>query len=296
MPGRPAALCALLALAACSAAPPPPAPPPAAAPASAAAPAGARFFQVAGDDTFWVTHAPDLDRVIAGGARLEVLPSGEVRAAAWDAGLSALSDAIVGGLAVPDRLGGGFVFWSRAHVWRARAFTGAIQPLPLGASGAAVRGARAGLSSILVITNAGVRELRPGAGRLTALREPALVDMAALSTTRAARLDVFGRLSATSDGGARWVDLSPEAGLATQRIVVGEADLSIYSTEGHSSLPLDGGIELLDASHGATVEPDAPRALETAWKNTRGTRRDDVPWPLHDASALALAVTAGAPV
>src|SRR5262249_51965278 len=156
-------------------------------------------------DGFWVTHEVDRDRVVAGGARLELTRTGEITAAAWDADLMARGEALIGALAVPARLGGGFVCWSPAHAFPARGVTGARAPVRLSASGdVAVLGARAGVSSIVVFTDAGPRELAPGSMRLIPTSEPGLVDAVALSPSRAARLDLFGRLLVTDDGGASY--------------------------------------------------------------------------------------------
>ena len=190
MPGRRAALSALL-LAACTAGGPPPRAPSLPLPSPAPpAPSPVRFFHAVPDDSFWVSHAPALDRVIAGGARLELLPSGEVTAAAWDLELSGRGEPLAGALAVPERLGGGFVAWTRAHAFRAREFTGPLEPIAAGVPGdVAVRGARAGLTSVLVFTDAGPRELPRGApgSRRCRIRPSSTWPR---SVRRAARLDV----------------------------------------------------------------------------------------------------------
>src|SRR5690242_181242 len=56
----------------------------------------ARFFQGLPEESFWVTHDEALDRVIVGGARLEVSASSEIVAAAWDADVAVRGDALVG--------------------------------------------------------------------------------------------------------------------------------------------------------------------------------------------------------
>src|SRR4051812_21767865 len=79
---------------------------------------GVRYVHSLPEQTFWVSHESSLDRVVAGGARLELRPTGEVLAAAWEA--DPLRQTIAGSLAVPERLGGGFVHWSASHVFRSR--------------------------------------------------------------------------------------------------------------------------------------------------------------------------------
>ena len=123
---------------------------------------------------------------------------------------------------MPERLGGVFVTWTRSRVFWARTYTGPLAPVSLGVPGeVSVRGARAGLSSVIVVTEGGPRALLPGAARLTPLPEPALLDLVALSATRAAKIDVFGRLGFTGDGGAHWADLSTPTGGGTKQLSAG---------------------------------------------------------------------------
>ena len=295
MPGRPPALAALVALAACSAGAgsvrPAPAPPSPA--ADAAAKTKVRYVHAHVDEGFWVSHGAQRDRVVSGGARLELLPTGEIAAAAWDAELPLRNEPLVGALEVPARLGGGFVAWTRSRVFFSRTFTGPLEPVATGIAGPlSIRGARTALGAVVVITDAGPRELLPGAKRLTPMREPAIYDAAALSATRAARLDVFGRLRVTGDAGARWTDLSPAAGLGVHQLVVGDADLWIDTHTGRFLVTPGGKLEPGDVR----TSYDPSRGFQIHWKGARWTQRDDVPWALRETTPLALALVSGAEV
>jgi hypothetical protein len=284
-------LLAVLLLAGCAHARPAavaPAPP---APAQAKAKA-ARYFHATPEESFWVSRGPDVERVIAGGARLELGPGGEVRAAAWDTALAHARDPLQGGLAVPERLGGGFVVWTRRRVFRAATFTGPLVPVAMAAD-AGVRGARAGLSSVIVVTDAGPRALLPGAVRVTPVAEPALADLVALSAQRAARLDVFGRFSITGDGGARWTEANGVAGSGIRQIGVGPRDLWVEGFQGRFLVDPSGRLEPADPSaRGAGYEQ--AKAFQTVWKN--GREHEDWPWGLQETTPLAVAVAAGGDV
>ena len=296
MPGRPLGPLAVILVAACSAGS---VAPRAAGRAGAdAAPAvvraPVRVFLGAAEDAFWVTHGPDLDRVVSGGGRLEIAPSGEISGAAWDLALAHGGDALVGALAVPERLGGGFVHWTRARVFRSGAFTGPLEPVAAGAPGLTLRGARSGLSSVLVFTDAGPRELRPGALRLVPPAEPGVLDAAALDTSRAARLDVFGRVVATDDGGKSDRDLTAFAGLGVHKLAVGEGELFLDTWQVRFVLRAGGALEPIELAERPVHEPS--RAYQIAWKSARAVERDDLPFGLRETSPLAAVVAAGAAI
>lgn len=249
----------------------------------------ARFFQGLPEESFWVTHDDTLDRVIAGGARLELAPSGQILAAGWDSELVLRGEALIGALSVPASQGGGFVHWSRARVFRSREFTGELEPV-LTLEGN-IRGARPGLSSVLVITDMGIRELLPGSRQLTPTAEPAILDAAALDASRALRLDLFGRVSTTSDGGKRWLDLSQTTGVGVRSIVLGERDLMIDTWQGRLLVGADGKLSPAEQTR-ASYEPS--RFFQIAWKSTRATDREDWSFGYREATPLQAAILSGA--
>jgi hypothetical protein len=298
MIGRAAGLLAAFSLAACAHAGATAAPPvrrdaPSPSPSPPAAPA--RVFQGAPQDAFWVTHEADRDRIVARGARLELAPSGEVRASAWEVELAEHGEPVVGSLAVPPHLGGGFVHWTHARVFRSHDFVGPLEPVAPGVRGElAVRGARSGLASVLVFTDAGPRELAPGRAELGPLHEPGVLDAAALSPSRAVRLDVFGRASATLDGGRSWLDLSASTGSAARALVVGDGELSIDTWQGRFSVGPTGKVELTDPP--GRMGHDASKFFQIAWKSPRVALHDELPWSFHEHTPLQAAVAAGAAI
>jgi hypothetical protein len=147
---------------------------------------------------------------------------------------------------------------------------------------------------VLVVTDVGLRELLPGSHRLTPIAEPGLLDVvAATDTTRAARLDIFGRVSTSIDGGKSWMDLSPWAGIAVRSLAVGDREVMIDTWQGRYTLGADGKLGSLEPSRGY-VEPS--RMFQIVFRGTRATEREEWPWGYRDATPLQAAVFAGVPV
>ncbi|WP_437284492.1 hypothetical protein [Sorangium sp. So ce406] len=215
MSSRPAALLALAVAAACSAAPeraPRPAPPPAAAPADPPPLAPARYVLTEGTGALFDAAdpgdgapSPRPEPALYEGIRVR-LDGGVVLAAA------PASELLRGFRSIPARLGGGFVLWSEARVYRAGDFLGDLAPIAdIGAPG----GARPYLGAILLRTDRGLLEIDPATLSLRRFGAAGIVDAVAVDARRAARLDLLGRASVTLDGGATWTDVLEERGLAT---------------------------------------------------------------------------------
>jgi hypothetical protein len=147
---------------------------------------------------------PRAEPAIVDGVRV-VLESGRIVAAARHA------DRFTGFRSLPTRLGGGFLAWSDGRVYRIAGNAPQdflAEPSVLADVGAA-GGARPWLSTVLLRTGAGVLEWDPAAAS-PALRRagvPGLADALALDARRAVRLDLLGRASYTTDGGASWTDV-----------------------------------------------------------------------------------------
>lgn len=254
------------------------------APANAAAEAPrARLFHAPSEADFWVDHTRERDLVVAAGVRLEVSAAGEITAAAWDVD-HATRDPLVGALMVPARLGGGFVHWSSGRVFRSRTFTGPLERV-LARPDLGIRGARAGRSAVLVFTDAGPRELSPGAMALRSLARAGVNDAAMMPDGRAAEVDVFGRVL-FAEGDRPMSDVSARAGLGVRQLGIGERDLFLVT--GEARLPLRRG-GVIGESVGRPNHA-AHAIFATTWDHLRGS---DLPWGQGSAGSLAAAVAAG---
>lgn len=254
---------------------------------------GARYFHVLPEEAFWVAHEEALDRVMTGGARLELSPDGEVLASAWepDEATSGQSGgALRGALALPPRLGGGFLHWSQDRVFWSKEFTGPLESVTLPRGSAPILGIRSGLGHAIVITDAGPLVIAPGDRRASALSEPAIADLAAVDEKRALSLDVFGRAATTIDAGKTWRNEGEGAGVLARAITVGPKDLWLDTWLGRVPIGPDGARgEPAPASRAV----DVSKAFQLVFQGTRGSPRDDLRWALRDTSPLQSAVFAG---
>lgn len=256
-------------------------------------PAGARWFQSAAEEAFWVTHDDTGDRVVAAGARLALKPSGEILSAAWERPTGNRFDALLGSLAVAPHLGGGFVHWTSSSLFRSTDYTGPWTPVELPAqSDLVLRGARNGPKSVVIMTESGPLAWLPGAVRATPLKDAGVHDIAALDASRAVRLDVFARAEVTTDGGATWVDASPFAGIAVRGIQVGSDELALEGYQGRYAVQRDG--TLGDLESGYRPGSDYGKVFFTYFKGTRATERESFPWGWRETTPLQSAVLAGA--
>ncbi|WP_159397464.1 hypothetical protein [Sorangium cellulosum] len=255
---------------------------------------GARYFHGTADGAFRVTHggpaAAARDRVVAGGARLEIAGGGRVVAAAWETELWAAGDPVIGSLAIAPRLGGGYLHWTRSRAFRSRDFTGPLAEVAIGGGARAVRGARNGLRDVVIFTDQGPRALPPGEDRGRALEAPALHDLAALDASRAVRLDVFGRAATTADGGATWIDVGRRIGLAARGLGVAPDALAIDTALGRVAVLPDGSLGRPDGDLRAASS--ASSAFQLVVEGARDGEREAA--AAQDLALLAAAVSAGA--
>jgi hypothetical protein len=270
---------------------------------------GARYFQVIPEEAYWVTHDETKDRVVVAGARLELTPQGELLRSAWESEEATRGDALVGALAVAPHLGGGYVYWTNTKAFWSAEFTGALETVaipraPFGVE-PVIRGARNGLRGVFLITESGPLEIgMRGAGATTArvdvarvadlaaaaASEAALSDFAAVSASRALRLDVFGRASFTTDGGKSWIDATPFAGISARAVAVGPNELWLDTWAGRIAVGEGGKLGEPDMNFRGM---DYAKPFQVYFPGTRATEREGVPWVFRDTSALQSALYAG---
>ncbi|HEX5101856.1 MAG TPA: hypothetical protein VFV94_20240 [Polyangiaceae bacterium] len=170
--------------------------------------AGTRLVQVD------ATHVGGLEG--AGEARVVVGADGALERAVTPGG------ELMSGGAVPEHLGGGFVFWTSDALYRARTFAGPLEPIAA-LEGNAI-GVEFGPSSLLLFTPQApphAYALEPG--RPVPLSPHGALEMGAADAERALAFDAVGRALATVDGGRSWQDM---------KAALGETAYGI-ATEGH---------------------------------------------------------------
>jgi hypothetical protein len=271
-----AALGGLLA-SACSAAPPvnqgdlaPPAPPRAAPRAPAA-----RWLVPDGD---FVEHTPaGLDRVVAGGLRLELRGLEVVTT-------TPRSPELQSGAVAPPWAGEGpqrYVFWKGRTLYGAATFADELRPiakLP-----ADPRGSFAWIDGVGLLLAGGAAVITPRSAGLAPLPIAAASHGLAADARRALAVDVLGRAALTLDGGATFRDVSIELGAAPRAELRGEA---IVAT-------LRDGRESFILPSGEIVSSYAPRTVDRA----KRPELDAGAWPrAAGRTALEAAVSGGLPL
>jgi hypothetical protein len=265
--------------------------------ADAPASRGARFFQIIPEEAYQVTQGEDLDRVVVSGARMEISPAGELLRSAWESDELGRGEILQGSLAVAPHLGGGFLHWTTQRAFRSTTFTGPLTPVSLGLpmdSGASIRGARNGLSSVLLFTDTAARELAPNAVLASPARDPALADLVADGRGRALKLDVFGRVSVTLDGGASFADATPSVGLAPRALGASPGDIWLETWQGRLELRPDG--KLADAEQSPRAGVDYGRPFQLVFRSGRAALRETWPWGFRETPPLYAAIFGGAPL
>lgn len=129
---------------------------------------------------------------------------------------------------LPERLGGGFLFWSEASTERAESFLG---PASSRWRAGAVGGVQPWLNGVLLRTARGVL-VASSSGGLASLPMPGIVDGAAVDERRGMLVDRFGRVYVTLDGDT-FRDLTAERQL--RRYDATDVDEVVAIAEGRAS-------------------------------------------------------------
>ncbi len=228
----------------------------------AAAPAPAPRWLVPDGD--FIERTPDgLDRVVAGGRRLE-LRGLEVVAAA------PRSPDVQGGAVAPPWAGEGpqrYVFWKGRALHGAATFTGELHALAR--VPADVHGSFDWIGGVGLLLGGGAAVIAPRSPGLSPLPIPAASHGMAADARRALAVDVLGRVALTLDGGATFRDVSVEVGPAPRAELRGEA-IALTLRDGRESFVLPSG-EI--ASSYAARGPDRSKRSEPdagAWPRAAG--------------------------
>jgi hypothetical protein len=143
--------------------------------------------------------------VIADNAREVVALDGSVEQAP-----NAHGEGLMGGVPVPARLGGGFLFWGNA-LYRARSFTGpleAITDIPSNELGVEFGPDFA----LILLAGAPPRAFAFDPPRAARQSPHGVIDVAATDDGRAVALDATGRALASTDAGKSWRDVTRAVG------------------------------------------------------------------------------------
>ncbi|HEY3817464.1 MAG TPA: hypothetical protein VGL81_09850 [Polyangiaceae bacterium] len=197
---------------------------------------------------------------------------------------------------IPARMGGGFLFRSRATLYATESFEGLLRPVV--ALPADVADVSFGPKAALVRSESGERwMLDPASGRRVPIAPAGLLEVAALDDGRAMALVEGGQLLVSTDGGDHWTDATASLRAPPRRVFVSRATATQkealwVETQGSTPFGLlpGGRLAAYDALP-AAEPPPALRAKPSAWREEepplRRAMRSGA--PSRDGSALVVA-------
>ena len=211
----------------------------------------------------------------ADGARVVVEVDGSTERAPAPAG-----DSLMGGVPVPEHLGGGFVFWTSSALYRSRAFTGPLEPVaPLMTNAI---GVEFGPRSLLLFTpNDTPRAYALEPARPTPTSPPGVLEIAAADADRAVAFDAVGRSLATVDGGRSWQDVTAPLGGFAQRLKVEGSEVGFVLGEEVAWLQKDGRL----LRRALAAPSGSPPELEALYRLSRAVASG---YPLPGSHALTI--------
>ena len=230
-------------------------------------------------------------RAIVAGVRFIDWPDGALVAAD-----GRLPSGVTAVTAVPERMGGGFLYTAGAHLWRSDTWLGPARPFFVAPS--PIGNVHVGLDRIYVRTQQGaVGGVDPRTGALVDMgplpASPGLGRIAALDAWRAVAVTDLRGAQLTLDAGSTWrplpLPIEPTEVLAlADAIVVGGMDDSHHVQ--WWEVRAGGQIGRLPAAPNATPESARPAAPPDAVARTFGDRplvaALEDGWPLRDGTAL----------
>jgi hypothetical protein len=151
--------------------------------------------------------------------RRVIVTHGEPRLAA-----DTTPDPISGAVKLPNRFGGGFLFWTESAIYRSEAFDSALIPVALTPDG--IESISFGPKAMMVRTHNGERY---GIGLPKGERVPliplGLVDVVALDEGRALSFDDRGSVFTSTDQGAHWSDVTAQVKGKPSRVFIADDEL-----------------------------------------------------------------------
>ncbi len=173
---------------------------------------------------------------------------------------SRAAEMLMGGVPVPPRFGGGFLFWDSGALYRARSFCAPLEPvasLPTNAIGVEF-----GPSYVLVfLEDSAPRAFGLDPARPLPLSPHGVIEVAALEDGRALALDATGRALASTDAGKTWRDVTSTAG-AVRGLTDEGSEIALVSNKNLGAwLQKDGQLSQGPFAPRAPAEPRPAEAL-----------------------------------
>lgn len=163
---------------------------------------------------------------------------------------------LMGGVPLPEHLGQGFLFWDSEALYRARTFTGTLEPIASVSTNAI--GVEFGPSSVLLFTPDGPpRAYALDPARRVPSSPHGVLEIAAADANRAVAFDAAGRALATVDGGRSWKDVTATLGEAAHGLRREEREVGFVLEREHALLQKDGNFVRRPQSETRSKPPEA---------------------------------------
>ena len=198
------------------------------------------------------------------------------------------SEPFTGAIAMPARLGKGFVFWTSTALFRADSFDGRL--IPLAHFHAEIESLSRLPAGLLIHARNGERwAIDPKGGRIPILPLGA-ADVEALDDGRAVAWTDAGTVLTSTDGGAHWVDATTQMHGTVDRVFQRDDELWAMSGERGGRVEHDGRLSWFEH---VSVEPTPLRAVDPRWKNTESPLRIALASGASVDETTALVIDAG---
>ncbi len=179
---------------------------------------------------------------------------------------------ITGAEKIPQRFGGGFLFWSDAVLYRADAFDGALKPVVKVPD--SVQSVSFASKFLLVRTVAGERwALSIPSGQRVAVDPLGVADVQALDDGRAIAFNDQSAVFTSVDGGEHWTDVTTQLRSAPQKVARIEDEIWLLESSGAAQrLEADGHLAYFD--HVPTEKPPEVRTRDPKWRGNEFPLRE----------------------
>lgn len=180
-------------------------------------------------------------------------------------------DALEGATRIPERLGGGFLFFTSRALYRAATFDGSLTPV------AKLRDRISSLSfgprAVLVRCHGGERvALALPSGDRAPIDPVGLADVEALDDGRALAFTDRGALMASVDGGGHWNDVTSQLRATPERVHVFDGELWVVDSAG-AGLRLERGGGLTWFDKAPQQKPVELRPKDARWRSSEAPLR-----------------------
>ncbi|AKV03589.1 hypothetical protein AKJ09_10252 [Labilithrix luteola] len=198
---------------------------------------------------------------------------------------------LLGAAKLPNRFGGGYLFWTSLDLYRAATFGGVLEPFVH--TNDTVASVSFGPRFVLVRTSNGERwALRMPTGERVPIEPQAIVDIEALDDGRALAYDELGSVFTSMDGGGHWSDVTAQLRASPEHVRSDGEQIWIKESTG-TELRLEADGRLAAFSLGEARKPVELRPRDPRWRGSTSPLRAAVTSGVSLDDRTAVVIEAG---